>query len=766
MPPVSPKSAPSPRRRRTAAQTTFRWELLPLVAAVVFVVAAVSAAYRETPTVDEYAHVPAGLVHWRHGNLDLYRYNPPLGKLWVALPAALSSSVVVPEYEGNGIGWEPWQYAKRFERENSEHYLALMARARLMTIPLVLACGAVVYFWGRMLYGPLAASLAACLFLLSPTILAHGHLATVDVAATATIAAAAFAVQWYVDRPTWGRAALAGAALGLSLAIKFSALYLALVLPALIVVVSWQPLRRAGRLRYLAAHLALYSLAAWLLLNASFGFAGTFQTVGTLEPQSASLRNLVDRLPAWLPVPLPTAFVSGVDALKADLDNSQFPGYLHGEWSSDGWLRYYPLAFAIKESELVVVLTVISLVTLPVVVRDWRRLAVLLTPPLVLLFIATVLNSLCLGIRYILPVFPFLFVMLGSVFAWIETRILATSAKEQRHHPQRVDRGWFLAVPVLAVALLIPALFHPAYLSYFNQFVGGPSAGSKWLIDSNLDWGQDLYRLPAEARRLDIDRWRLLYFGHVDPSLYGIRFDLPSARPESAVYAVSANYWKGMRYAMLDDGTITYPPRLDWLTALTPTQWAGSIAIFDLRDSQLNELGADSDFNAGVVRLAQGAFAESAARLTRAARHDPRNADVYHYLAMAYLGLKQMPAAVAAMRSAVRLRPDWDVALNNLAWQLATSTDPAVHNAADGVRMAERAVEANGRQELSFLDTLATAYAASGRWDDAIAVCREGIEKAEAEGNTDSAARFRSALSHYQKQELVPLATSQTTTSP
>jgi hypothetical protein len=66
-------------------------------------------------------------------------------------------------------------------------------------------------------------------------------------------------------------------------------------------------------------------------------------------------------------------------------------------------------------------------------------------------------------------------------------------------------------------------------LAYFNEFIGGPKNGYKYLVDSNLDWGQDLKGLKHYMEERGIERIKLGYFGSADAAYYGINYDyLPS----------------------------------------------------------------------------------------------------------------------------------------------------------------------------------------------------------------------------------------------
>lgn len=808
----------SRRWRRLAAD----WRWLPMAAAVLFVILAAGAARHETPTVDEFAHVPAGVAHWRYGQLELYRNNPPLGKLWVAAPLAVSAAVASEPYRGSGTGWEPWLYGDTFLRLNAPRYLAWMVRARLTTIPLVLFAAAIVYLWSRELFGPYPAAVASSLLLLSPSVLAHGHLATVDVAAMTTFAASVWALRWAgaaargmasgstaavesftvssatngangeraaaassasghkpsaavvasaarkrspspasraakkkersrhastatagsarvagtasSAAPAWWRDAVAGAALGLALAVKFSALLLVAVAPVLMLLWAWPTAGRRWPGGMLARRLAIYALAAWLTLCASLGFAGMFASAGSLELNSRAVAGLIAHLPGATPLPLPKAYITGLDALQHDVSTNAFPGYLRGEWSLEGWPSYYFIAYALKETELGVLLTLASLVALLAVPVGWRDRATLLLPPAAFLFAAAFLNSLCLGIRYILPVFPFLFVMQGSVFAWCERRWGAL-------------RPW-LAALVVGYAAVVAVLTYPGYISYFNRFVGGTTGGARWLVDSNLDWGQDLYRLVDAGRRFDVDRWKLLYFGHVDPALYGIPYEWPSETPEPGMYALSVNYWKGMPYGVLSsDGQLQYlDRRVRWLASLTPDAWAGSLVMFDLRPTALAADTAAAHYKAGILNLARDEPQAAVDHFVAALAREPESAEAHFHLGVAYEHLNDTPRAIAAHRDAIALRPDWDEPHNHLAWHLASDPAADAVQRAEAVALAERACRLNRRYDLAHLDTLAAAYAAAGRLDEARAVYREGLEKATARKSPAAMDAFRAAL--------------------
>jgi len=113
---------------------------------------------------------------------------------------------------------------------------------------------------------------------------------------------------------------------------------------------------------------------------------------------------------------------------------------------------------------------------------------------------------------------------------------------------------------ILALYTVSFVVATPGYLSYFNFAAGGARGGWRYLLDSNIDWGQDLLRLRAFMDENDVDRIHLAYFGTADPLAYGIDYSkvvmaydfyprIPPSRPASgdwfacSVTMLQVLYW-------------------------------------------------------------------------------------------------------------------------------------------------------------------------------------------------------------------------------
>ena len=210
----------------------------------------------------------------------------------------------------------------------------------------------------------------------------------------------------------------------------------------------------------------------------------------------------------------------------------------------------------------------------------WRNrtqrleLWVVLLPLVSVLFFFGAFNAEDKGVRYLLPVFPFLYIACGAVFA-------------EGASPGRFRWRDVVAGSVIAVSVLTAVMVFPDALGYFNVVAGGSANGYNWLADSNLDWGQDLYRVPAETARLKPGGpIGLLYCGHVEPELYGLKFYPVPPKPVEDVIAVSVNFLVGMRYLAPAPGgkfVKVFPDHLKWLRSYQPVARLGSIWIYDTR---------------------------------------------------------------------------------------------------------------------------------------------------------------------------------------
>ena len=236
-----------------------------------------------------------------------------------------------------------------------------------------------------------------------------------------------------------------------------------------------------------------------------------------------------------------------------------------------GWRSYYVLALFYKMPEGTLFLLVLSGIA-SITSRKARspvpdELAVAL-PIVSFLGAMSFLTDINLGLRYVLPIFPFLFIFAGRLAAWAA----GMSGRMRTTAIATIGAG-------LAITLAATAMIHPSYLAYFNAISGGPDRRPPHLIDSNLDWGQDLVGLRRWVdRHPESQPIGLAYFGQISPDVLaarneGFRWFLPPARPgrigepqtpdtrglkgfakrlTPGVYAVSASLLAGLPFRVYD----------------------------------------------------------------------------------------------------------------------------------------------------------------------------------------------------------------------
>ncbi len=545
----------------------------------------------ENPTVDEVVHLPAGVTYWQQGTFRLYHHNPPLIKLVAALPVVLSKPEIDPLYQS--LIWRstdpsPPTFSQVFARMNASRYFELFKLARLMMPLFSIIGGMAVFAWSRRLYGPWGGLLSLALWVFCPNVLAHARLVTSDLGATALGVAATYLFWRYLQEPTGKRAGLAGLALGIAQLSKFSMLLLLGAWPVmwlLRLALATPAAKRLGVTIRAIPHALLILAICVIVIDLGFLLEGVGRPLGEFEFGSRTLTRpaipgearprsknpLLDI--TWqfrvnwfrggvlgrLPSPLPAHYLLGFDEQKIETegvpirysravqtdtvaavlaqpqtDNEPMEGYavyLDGELKRNGWWSYYPLALVYKVPEGTLALVALSLLVLLTTHRlpeGWADEITLLLIPAVILVSMTLFTDINLGLRYVLPIFPYLLVGVGKLAPWIA----AASRIE------RPIRGAVAGV-CLAGTIAASAWVAPHYLAYFNWVSGGPDRVPAHLIDSNLDWGQDLVLLRDWwEKTIPNEPLGLAYFGQINPSIFKLRgqpfnWFLPPGRPGS-----------------------------------------------------------------------------------------------------------------------------------------------------------------------------------------------------------------------------------------
>lgn len=522
----------------------------------------------ESPTFDEQGFLVRGLAYLRgeaNGGTRVIRVGHPLGLN--ALNAALlvdDSTVRLPFDDRSLGGTDFHRPAERFLWEIGNDVAHVMFLARLPTIWLGLLLAAIVGRWAREVlagWGPRPAAgagglVALMLVAFDPNVLAHTRLVTTDLGLAAGAALAGYTLWRFLKRPSWSRAAVAGVGLGLLQNTKFTALLFLPLFAVVVLLALWQRRRdRRELMRSVLLVALVYPAVALLVLWATNGF----QT-GPLQSPLPFLGTL-----GGASIPLSLHFDQLLD-IGGRLQTGA-PAFLLGQYSDSGWWYYFPVALALKTPLPSLLLVAAALIRIVITFRDplARRergfdVAALLIPALGYFAIALT-TDINLGYRHLLALLPFLYVLAGAVVG----EALGVAGDRR----PRQARGWqMLAVGTLSWLFVATLWIYPSFLSFFNAFAGGPDNGWRALVDSNIDWGQDLGRLRAWQDANGGQRVWLSYFGEGRPEYYGIAYDgLDSfpprlmnsnarpfypADPAPGWYAISATTLQGVHFANHD----------------------------------------------------------------------------------------------------------------------------------------------------------------------------------------------------------------------
>jgi len=157
--------------------------------------------------------------------------------------------------------------------------------------------------------------------------------------------------------------------------------------------------------------------------------------------------------------------------------------------------------------------------------------------------------------------------------------------------------------------------------------------------------------------------------------------------------------------------------------------------------------------NLGNAFRLQGKYDEAVDCLRRAIALNPDIPDIHYNLGLTFQLQDKPEEAIVYFRQAIRLKPDWASPLDSLASLLATTSDPALRDPNEAIALARRSVELSQRRNASMLDTLASAYAAAGRFDDAVTTAQAALDLALADMNYKLAAQIRKNLQLYKQQK-------------
>ena len=551
----------------TIRPASMRQGIFVFIALLVHALMAFVAVSGKSATFDEPIHIAGGYSFWRLGDYRIHPENGLLPQRIASIPVAITGagfSGLDSDELRNSSGWV---VADRFMYFQGNDATWLLTSARAMMILVSMVLGAVIFSWAKRLFGVTGGWVSLLLYVFSPTFLAHGALATSDVTAALFFVAASWSLWIVMHRMTVATTLISVLCLGLLFVAKFSAL---LFLPMAVVMVAVRLLRRAplyagvrastasaidrraipGRL---AMQVGIHFVGVLILIWAAYGFRYSMLSPNSVPgeksdrywvrlqlPHVQTASSIINRAREVKIVP--EAWLIGLQHVLTFEGNR--PSFLNEEFYRGGRPAFFPYAALVKT-------TIPSLVLLclaPMFIRRRRLLAedadgdptyrgiYGLTPLLVLIGVYwafALRTQLNIGHRHLMPAIAGSTVLLGAAGLPLSNLLAAW----RRQGPAEstlpvVGRGWgWLTAGLLAWHAIESVRIAPNYIAYFNQLDCGPSKAYRHLIDSSLDWGQDLPQLKAWLDEQGLqgpghEPVYLSFFGAGLPSYYGLDVEL------------------------------------------------------------------------------------------------------------------------------------------------------------------------------------------------------------------------------------------------
>ncbi len=525
-----------------------------LCALVLFLQAALltSTAWDKSDTTDEPDYLIGALAQWTQGDYTNNCHAPAIPRWGFGLGLRVSDPALFSEWrESDGASSHPLYSRPRLQMRQN------LFAARAATILVTVLAGLFLHGAAEMLW-PGAGLLAQILWAFSPSTLAHGSLATLDMWAAGGLAAVLFLLLRAERRSSISTFLPLGVALGLATGSKLTALPFA----GIAVLYAWFAARKNGLSPSRSLLLvALAVLVAALVIWMSFGFG-----VGMVD--LASLCGTGRGLGEGRFGPLPASLWIEGWLLQVRRGQVGFLNYLLGERSRTGWPWFYLVVLAVKVTVGAQILAVLGFIAR---LRwgaglKWPAEALLLLYPFFLV-LAMSLGNTQAGVRYILPSFPFFLV-------WL--------AIQSRRAFEKMPRIKTAVCGLVALACFENLRIHPHHLMFFNLFAGGPEGGPRYLITSE-DWGQDQRRLAVWQKENGVKR---LYYSRYNgnPEAWGITYRqapcVPLLAGKYALHAIEVHRPKRVR-----------PGCFDWLTQEEPDERIGySIYVYRVDDARLERL--------------------------------------------------------------------------------------------------------------------------------------------------------------------------------
>lgn len=584
------------------------YKKLPILIVLVSLVLAVTSLWDDSFIVDEIPHVGAGYSYITKGDFRLNPEHPPLAKDLAGLALSLLSidqSAFSSRYWIDDINGQ-WNFGRTLIYNPANDVNAVTRTAKTTMLIFFVLSAWLIFRWTKELYGGQNASLLALfLFIFSPTVIAHSRFVTTDMPALFGVLLGTYFFVKFLQKPGFWRFGLAALAFGVAQLTKFSVVLIAPLF--VLMVITWciansYSFRRSAVLfvRSLLLMAVGIIIVVWPVYALhTMNYPPEKQRTDT-EFHLASYGNRLFADPVvWAsdkPVIRPLAhYATGILMVNQRSVGGNTTFFL-GEVRNYAWKQYFPVVYAIKEPLAFWILAIIAALfaagQLKLGNLRFKKAKDLLKKHFaefsMLLWVAiywylSINANLNIGVRHLLPTYGFIFILVSG-------QIISLGRRLWKNYGNKVHIFYDVIIyGLLGWYLLSNLSVYPHYLTYFNQLAGGSAGGHQYVVDSNLDWGQDLKRLTMWVEENNVSKIHLDYFGWADQSYYlknklvwigagtyKDARDFLAQNPAGGYIAVSASFYMGSR----GDPVNNYI----WLDVYRPIATIGnSIFVWEIR---------------------------------------------------------------------------------------------------------------------------------------------------------------------------------------
>ncbi len=541
-------------------------------------------------TMDELAHIPSGYGYMHEQDYRLNPEHPPLLKDLSAVPLLLMDL----EFDKQFQAWKEdvngqWSMGWKFIFGSNNPTEKMIFWSRIPMILILLIFGYYIFRWTKGLFGPTTGLLSLFLFSFSPTFIAHGRYVTTDVGAAAAFFIATYYFIRWLKNPKKKNLIIAGIVFGIAQLVKFS---LFILVPFLgLILLIWIIVSKKRFWKYvwkfiliiIIGYLVIFPIYQYHVLN----YPPEKQVSDTQHIlESHSIPPLANSIIWMADKPILRAYSQYSLGLLMVFQRTAGGNttFFLGEVSSTAWPLYFPIVYIIKTPLALHLLTIIALLFLAWQIKP-RKYIQKLFPHIkkyfaeyaMLVFLAvywtlSIKSNLNIGVRHVLPTFPFTYILISGQIKRISERIKR----------KKIAVGFYLLLTILLGWYAFSSLsIFPYYLTYFNELAGGAKNGYKYVTDSNLDWGQDLKRLNKWAESKGIEKIKVDYFGGSDVNYYlGDKYeewhsDYSPQKAKNSYLAVSATFLQQSR-AIPTKGFDEPTDRYMWLYRYEPVAVIGN----------------------------------------------------------------------------------------------------------------------------------------------------------------------------------------------